>query len=73
VEAIATEGGVSPNTVRSHVRGVLEKTGCTRQAEVIALPSGICRHGTVCRISKNLLRLINFDEAATAAPIQVWL
>ncbi len=41
VEAIATESGVSLNTVRSHVRGVLEKTGCTRQAEVIALLSGI--------------------------------
>jgi DNA-binding CsgD family transcriptional regulator len=41
VEAIATEGGVSLNTVRTHVRGVLEKTGCTRQAEVIALLSGI--------------------------------
>jgi DNA-binding CsgD family transcriptional regulator len=41
VEAIATEGGVSLNTVRTHVRGVLEKTGCTRQAEVITLLSGI--------------------------------
>jgi len=41
VGAIATEGGVSLNTVRTHVRGVLEKTGCTRQAEVIALLSGI--------------------------------
>ena len=41
VEAIATEGGVSLNTVRTHVRGVLEKTGCTRQAEVIALLNGI--------------------------------
>jgi len=40
-EAIATEGGVSLNTVRTHLRGVLEKTGCTRQAEVIALLSGI--------------------------------
>jgi DNA-binding CsgD family transcriptional regulator len=43
VEVIATEGGVSLNTVRTHVRGVLEKTGCTRQAEVIALLSGILR------------------------------
>jgi DNA-binding CsgD family transcriptional regulator len=32
---------VSLNTVRTYVRGVLEKTGCTRQAEVIALLSGI--------------------------------
>jgi DNA-binding NarL/FixJ family response regulator len=41
VEAIASFGGVSLNTVRSQVRCVLEKTGCHRQAEVIALLSGI--------------------------------
>jgi DNA-binding CsgD family transcriptional regulator len=41
VENIASEGGVSLNTVRTHVRGVLEKTGCNRQAEVIALLTGI--------------------------------
>jgi DNA-binding CsgD family transcriptional regulator len=38
---IATEGGVSLNTVRTHVRGVLEKTGCNRQIEVVALLNGI--------------------------------
>jgi DNA-binding CsgD family transcriptional regulator len=45
VEVIAAEGGVSINTVRTHVRGVLEKTGCERQAEVVALLSGISRSG----------------------------
>jgi DNA-binding CsgD family transcriptional regulator len=41
VEAIATDSGVSVTTVRTHVRGVLEKTGCHRQGEVVALLSGI--------------------------------
>ena len=41
VEKIASMGGVSLNTVRTHVRGVLEKTGCRRQAEVVALLGGI--------------------------------
>jgi DNA-binding CsgD family transcriptional regulator len=40
-EVIATEGGVSLNTVRTHVRQVLVKTGCERQAEVVALLTGI--------------------------------
>jgi DNA-binding CsgD family transcriptional regulator len=40
-EEIASTGGVSLNTVRTQVRGVLEKTGCRRQAEVVALLSGI--------------------------------
>jgi DNA-binding CsgD family transcriptional regulator len=31
VEDIASDGGVSLNTVRTHVRGVLAKTGCGRQ------------------------------------------
>lgn len=38
---IATVGSVSRNTVRTHLRGVLEKTGCRRQAEVVALLSGL--------------------------------
>jgi DNA-binding CsgD family transcriptional regulator len=42
-EAIATEGGVSLNTVRTHVRHVLAKTGCERQAEVVALLTGIAQ------------------------------
>ena len=41
VENIASDSSVSLSTVRTHIRGVLEKTGCNRQAEVIALLSGI--------------------------------
>ena len=41
VETISVDGDVSLNTIRTQVRGVLEKTGCTRQAEVVALLSGI--------------------------------
>jgi DNA-binding CsgD family transcriptional regulator len=40
VEQIAASSGVATSTIRSHVRGVLEKTGCTRQAEVISLLGG---------------------------------
>ncbi len=40
VDEIALAGGVSPTTVRNQVRGVLEKTGCRRQAEVVALLGG---------------------------------
>jgi DNA-binding CsgD family transcriptional regulator len=36
-EQIARDGGVAITTVRSQIRKVLEKTGCTRQAEVAAL------------------------------------
>jgi DNA-binding CsgD family transcriptional regulator len=43
VEDIASDGGVSSNTVRTHVRGVLEKTGCSRQADVVALLAGIAQ------------------------------
>jgi DNA-binding CsgD family transcriptional regulator len=41
VEEIASDKGVSSNTVRTQVRGVLEKTGSRRQADVIALLGGI--------------------------------
>lgn len=41
VEAIASARGVSQNTIRAHVRGVLEKTGCNRQADVVALLTAI--------------------------------
>ena len=41
VDELAGEGGVSANTVRAQVRGVLEKTGCHRQADVVALLAGI--------------------------------
>ena len=41
LDAIAANGGVARNTVRSQLQQVLEKTGCTRQAEVTALLSNI--------------------------------
>ena len=41
VDEIATQGGVSSHTVRSQVRGILGKTGCRRQAEMMALLSGM--------------------------------
>src|SRR5208283_2432908 len=40
VDDIASLGSVSLNTVRTQLRGVLEKTGCRRQAEVVALLCG---------------------------------
>jgi DNA-binding CsgD family transcriptional regulator len=45
VGEIAEAGGGSINTVRAQVRGVLEKTGCHRQAEVVALLGGIVAAG----------------------------
>jgi DNA-binding CsgD family transcriptional regulator len=41
VEEIASEGGVSPNTVRVQVRALLEKTGMQRQTDVVALLTGL--------------------------------
>lgn len=41
MEKIASNGDVSLNTIRTQLRGVLEKTGCRRQAEVVALLGGI--------------------------------
>ncbi len=41
VTDIASAGGVSRNTILSHVRGVLGKTGCHRQADVVALLTAI--------------------------------
>jgi DNA-binding CsgD family transcriptional regulator len=41
VETIASRGGVSRSTVRTQLLAVMEKTGCHRQAEVVALLSGI--------------------------------
>jgi DNA-binding CsgD family transcriptional regulator len=37
VDEMAQANGVSSNTIRSQVRGVLEKTGCHRQSEVVTL------------------------------------
>jgi DNA-binding CsgD family transcriptional regulator len=41
VEAIASARGVSQNTIRMHVRGVFEKTGCNRQVDIVALLTAI--------------------------------
>ncbi|MFO1104015.1 MAG: LuxR C-terminal-related transcriptional regulator [Methylocystis sp.] len=41
VDHIAEASGVSQNTIRTHVRCVLQKTGCNRQSEVVALLSGV--------------------------------
>ena len=41
VSEIAAADRVSSNTVRTQVRGVLEKTGCRRQAEMVALLGGL--------------------------------
>jgi DNA-binding CsgD family transcriptional regulator len=41
VEDIATDRGTSANTIRTHIRGVLEKTGCNRQADIVALLTSI--------------------------------
>ncbi len=41
VEDIATDRGTSANTIRTHVRGVLEKTGCNRQTDIVALLTAI--------------------------------
>ena len=41
VAEIAATDQVSSNTVRTQVRGVLEKTGCRRQAEIVALLGGV--------------------------------
>jgi DNA-binding CsgD family transcriptional regulator len=45
VEDIASDGGVSLATVRTQVRGILDKTGCSRQVEVVALLAGIAQSG----------------------------
>jgi len=41
LDDIASRGGVTRNTVRSQLQQVLEKTGCTRQAEVTAMLTNI--------------------------------
>lgn len=40
-EQIAADGGAALSTVRTQLRRVLEKTGCNRQAEVVALMAGL--------------------------------
>ncbi|HXW71432.1 MAG TPA: helix-turn-helix transcriptional regulator [Methylocella sp.] len=41
VDDLASDGRTSPHTIRTQVRGVLEKTGCKRQADVVALLTSI--------------------------------
>jgi DNA-binding CsgD family transcriptional regulator len=41
VEAIAQSGDVAITTVRTQLRNVMEKTGCNRQAEVVALMANL--------------------------------
>jgi DNA-binding CsgD family transcriptional regulator len=41
VDDIAADGEVTVHTVRAQVRGVLEKTGCTRQVEIVAMLTAI--------------------------------
>ena len=40
-EQIAEEGDVSINTVRTQVRKILEKTGCNRLPELVAMVSNL--------------------------------
>lgn len=47
VDDIASDGGTSANTIRTHVRGVLEKTGCSRQVDVVALLTAISATGRI--------------------------
>ena len=49
LEEIATNGGVAITTVRSQLRQVLEKTGCTRQAEVVSLLANVALDRTPAR------------------------
>jgi DNA-binding CsgD family transcriptional regulator len=41
VESLASTAGVATSTIRSHVRGVLEKTGLSRQTDVVAMLAGL--------------------------------
>ncbi|MBS0363963.1 MAG: helix-turn-helix transcriptional regulator [Proteobacteria bacterium] len=41
VDEIAADSGLAPITVRNQVRAILRKTGCRRQAEVVALLGGL--------------------------------
>ena len=51
LEEIATDNAISRNTVRTHLRGVMETTGCNRQAEVVALLGGVAPIGAAPRVS----------------------
>lgn len=43
LDDIARSAGLSKETIRSQVRKLLEKTGCTRQAEVVSLLAGLAK------------------------------
>lgn len=45
IDDIAAAGNVSTNTVRTQLRKVMEKTGCSRQAEVVSLLMNISLPG----------------------------
>lgn len=49
LDDIAASGNVSRNTVRSQLQQVLEKMGCSRQAEVTALMANIAVGGEVAK------------------------
>ncbi|MEI9903010.1 MAG: helix-turn-helix transcriptional regulator [Asticcacaulis sp.] len=53
VEEIAASGGVALSTVRTQLRHIMEKTGCTRQAEVVALLANLTL-GAVIKIRRPL-------------------
>lgn len=70
VDHISTRSGTSPNTVRSHLRKVLEKTQCSRQTQVVALFAGISFFTELTRIASRSLsvgddRSAHWLEAAT--------
>ena len=69
VDELALHGGVSPNTVRAQVRGVLEKTGCERQTDVVALLGGLSavrgdgERGPRRISARKTIRIIKTDDA----------
>jgi DNA-binding CsgD family transcriptional regulator/PAS domain-containing protein len=58
VEKIATSANLSTTTIRNQVRAVLAKTGCRRQAEVVALLGGLS--------SLTARGLVDYDAPAQA-------
>ena len=42
-DAIATRRGVAPETLKSQIKAIYQKTGCGREAELIALAAGLRR------------------------------
>lgn len=52
LEDIAAGGGVAISTVRSQLRQVLEKTGCSRQAEVVSLLANVTLDRNAASLSR---------------------